>query len=37
MNPVSIRLLITAEQKANAKAAAEEWRVKLLDWKIPTV
>jgi hypothetical protein len=37
MNPVSIRLLITADQKANAKAAAEEWRVKLLDWKIPTV
>jgi hypothetical protein len=37
MNPVSIRLLITAEQKANAKASAEEWRVKLLDWKIPTV
>jgi hypothetical protein len=34
---VSIRLLITAEQKANAKASAEEWRVKLLDWKIPTV
>ncbi|HVG89857.1 MAG TPA: tetratricopeptide repeat protein, partial [Alphaproteobacteria bacterium] len=32
MNPVSIRLLITAEQKANAKASAEEWRVKLLDW-----
>jgi tetratricopeptide (TPR) repeat protein len=37
MNPVSIRLLITADQKANAKAAAEEWRAKLLDWKIPTV
>jgi hypothetical protein len=37
MNPVSIRLLITAEQKANAKAVVEEWRVKLLDWKIPTV
>jgi hypothetical protein len=37
MNPVSIRLLITAEQKANAKVSAEEWRVKLLDWKIPTV
>jgi tetratricopeptide (TPR) repeat protein len=37
MNPVSIRLLITASQKANAKASAEEWRVKLLDWKIPTV
>ena len=37
MNPVSIRLLITADQKAKAKAAAEEWRVKLLDWKIPTV
>jgi len=37
MNPVSIRLLITAQQKSNAKAAADEWRVKLLDWKIPTV
>ncbi|HEV8494855.1 MAG TPA: hypothetical protein VGR76_21425, partial [Candidatus Angelobacter sp.] len=37
MNPVSIRLLITADQKANARASAEEWRVKLLDWKIPTV
>jgi tetratricopeptide (TPR) repeat protein len=37
MNPVSIRLLITADQKANVKAAAEEWRAKLLDWKIPTV
>ncbi|MBZ5509302.1 MAG: hypothetical protein LAO78_27910 [Acidobacteriia bacterium] len=37
MNPVSIRLLITAQQKANAKAHAEEWRAKLLDWRIPTV
>jgi tetratricopeptide (TPR) repeat protein len=37
MNPVSIRLLVTADQKANAKAPAEEWRAKLLDWKIPTV
>lgn len=37
MNPVSIRLLIIAQEKANAKAPAEEWRVKLLDWKIPTV
>jgi Tfp pilus assembly protein PilF len=37
MNPVSIRLLISADRKANAKAAAEEWRVKLLDWKIPTI
>jgi len=37
MNPVSIRLLITAYQKANAKVPAEEWRAKLLDWKIPTV
>lgn len=37
MNPVSIRLLIAADRKANAKAAAEEWQVKLLDWKIPTV
>src|SRR6476661_5900023 len=37
MNPVSIRLLIIADQKANARASAEEWRVKLLDWKIPTV
>ena len=37
MNPVTIRLLITADQKANAKGAAEEWRTRLLDWKIPTV
>jgi len=37
MNPVSIRLLVTADQKANAKAPAEEWHAKLLDWKIPTV
>lgn len=37
MNPVSIRLLVTADQKANAKRPAEEWRTKLLDWKIPTV
>jgi Tfp pilus assembly protein PilF len=37
MNPVSIRLLIAAQQKANAKTPAEEWRAKLLDWKIPTV
>ena len=37
MNPVSIRLLITADRKANTKVSAEEWRVKLLDWKIPTV
>ena len=36
MNPATIRLLITANRKANAKASAEEWRVKLLDWKIPT-
>lgn len=37
MNPVSIRLLITADRKANAKDSAEQWRAKLLDWKIPTV
>jgi tetratricopeptide (TPR) repeat protein len=37
MNPVSIRLLISALQKVNAKASVEEWNVKLLDWKIPTV
>lgn len=37
MNPVSIKLLITAYQKAGAKGPAEEWNKKLLDWKIPTV
>ena len=37
MNPLSIRLLVTASEKAGAKAQAEEWRKRLLDWKIPTV
>ncbi len=37
MNPVSIRLLIGAYQKTKAKDAAEESRIRLLDWKIPTV
>jgi tetratricopeptide (TPR) repeat protein len=37
MNPMSMKLLVTAYEKSRAKAPAEEWRVKLLDWKIPTV
>jgi hypothetical protein len=37
MNPVSIRLLVTAYQKAGAKGPAQEWGTRLLDWKIPTV
>jgi hypothetical protein len=32
-----MKLLVTAYEKSRAKAPAEEWRVKLLDWKIPTV
>jgi tetratricopeptide (TPR) repeat protein len=37
MNPMSMKLLVTAYEKSHAKAPAEEWRAKLLDWKIPTV
>ena len=34
---MSMKLLVTAYQKSGAKAPAEEWRKRLLDWKIPTV
>jgi len=37
MNPVSIRLLITAYQKTGDTGHAEEERKRLLEWKIPTV
>jgi tetratricopeptide (TPR) repeat protein len=37
MNPMSMKLLLTAYEKSHAKAPAEEWRKRLLDWKIPTV
>jgi tetratricopeptide (TPR) repeat protein len=37
VNPMSLQLLVTACQKAGAKADAEQWRKRLLDWKIPTV
>lgn len=37
VNPMSLKLLVIAYQKAGAKASAEEWRKRLLDWKIPTV
>ncbi|HMC32628.1 MAG TPA: tetratricopeptide repeat protein [Candidatus Angelobacter sp.] len=37
VNPMSMKLLVTAYQKSGAKAPAEEWRKRLLDWKIPTV
>jgi len=37
VNPVSIKLLVIAYQKSGAKTPAEEWRKRLLDWKIPTV
>jgi hypothetical protein len=36
-NPISMKLLVVAYQKSNTKAQAEEWRQRLLDWKIPTV
>jgi tetratricopeptide (TPR) repeat protein len=36
-NPISMKLLVVAYQKSGAKAPAEEWRKRLLDWKIPTV
>jgi tetratricopeptide (TPR) repeat protein len=36
-NPISMKLLVAAYQKSSAKAPAEEWRKRLLDWKIPTV
>jgi tetratricopeptide (TPR) repeat protein len=37
VNPMSIRLLVTAYQKSGAKLSAEEQRKRLLDWKIPMV
>jgi len=37
VNPISLKLLVIAYQKSGAKAPAEEWRKRLLDWKIPTV
>jgi G3E family GTPase len=37
MNPVSIKLLVTAYEKTGAKGPADEWSKRLLDWKIPTV
>jgi tetratricopeptide (TPR) repeat protein len=37
VNPVSMKLLVTACQKSKASGKAEEWRKRLLDWKIPTV
>jgi tetratricopeptide (TPR) repeat protein len=37
MNPMSMKLLVVAYQKSGARAPAEEWRKRLLDWKIPTV
>jgi tetratricopeptide (TPR) repeat protein len=37
MNPVSIKLLVTAYEKTGAKAPADDWSKRLLDWKIPTV
>jgi tetratricopeptide (TPR) repeat protein len=37
VNPMSIKLLVAALQKAGAKDRAEDWRKRLLEWKIPTV
>jgi len=37
MNPISMKLLVTAYEKSKANGPAEEWRKRLLDWKIPTV
>ena len=37
VNPISIKLLITAYQKAGDAGRAEEWRKWLIDWRIPTV
>ncbi len=37
VNPMSMKLLVTAYEKAHANSQAEEWRKRLLDWKIPTV
>jgi tetratricopeptide (TPR) repeat protein len=37
VNPISMKLLVAAYQKSKANGLAEEWRKRLLDWKIPTV
>lgn len=37
VNPISMKLLVVAYQKSKAGGPAEEWRKRLLDWKIPTV
>ena len=37
INPISMKLLVTAYQKAGDKAKAEECRKRLLDFKIPMV
>jgi len=37
VNPVSMKLLVVAYQKSKASGPAEQWRKRLLDWKIPTV
>jgi tetratricopeptide (TPR) repeat protein len=37
VNPMSIKLLVTAYQKAGNKAQADQWRKRLIDWKIPMV
>jgi tetratricopeptide (TPR) repeat protein len=37
VNPMSIKLLVTAYQKSGAKASADEQRKRLLDWRIPMV
>jgi tetratricopeptide (TPR) repeat protein len=36
-NPMSIKLLVVAYEKSRDKANADDWRKRLLDWKIPTV
>ena len=37
VNPISMKLLVIAYQKSKASGPAEDWRNRLLDWKIPTV
>jgi tetratricopeptide (TPR) repeat protein len=37
VNPISIKLLVLAYQKDGDKAKADEWRKRLIDWKIPMV
>ncbi len=36
-NPMSMKLLVVAYEKLRNKAKAEDWRKRLIDWKIPTV